>query len=339
MSTTPHTATPVGLVLGSEIPPDRIADIAAQAEAAGLGELWLSEDYFMTGGIAGAGIALSATQHIPVGLGVVSAVARHPALLAMEVATLAHAHPGRLRPAIGLGVPGWLDQMGLRPASALRAVRESLETSRALLRGDTLSTATSTFHFDGVELTYPLGTDTPPFSLGVAGPKMLALSGEIADGTLMSVLAGVDYVRWARERIAEGAQRSARGGSEHRVTVFAIYCADDDAGVARDLLRPTVAFYLAAGGANALTDAYGISDQLMDMIARGGVDTVREEMPDQWVRDLTVSGSPHDCVEAINRLLDAGADSVCLFPVPSERATELIDIAARQILPQLQSST
>ena len=38
------------------------------------------------------------------------------------------------------------------------------------------------------------------------GPKMLRLSGEIANGTVLSVAAGHDYVRWARERIDEGQQ-------------------------------------------------------------------------------------------------------------------------------------
>ncbi len=329
---------PVGLVLGSEIPPARLGAMAARAEAAGLGELWLSEDYFMTGGIAGAALALAATERIPVGLGVVSAVARHPALLAMEVATLAHAHPGRLRPAIGLGVPAWLDQMGLRPQSPLRAVRDAVETLRALLQGEELSEPTSTFRFDGVKLAYPLGAATPPIGLGVAGPRMLELSGEIADATLVSVLAGDAYVRWARERIAAGARRAGRDPAAHRVVVFAFYAAGDDEAAVREALRPTVAFYLGAGGANALTDAYGISAELEGMIREGGVDAVRERMPDQWIADLSVSGPPQACAEAIDRLLAAGADAVCLFPVPHERAEDLIDLAAGDIVPRLRAA-
>lgn len=335
----PTSTAPVGLVLGSEIPPHRIAEVAAQGERGGFAELWLAEDYFMTGGIAGAALALAATDHIPVGLGVVSAVARHPALLAMEVATLAHAHPGRVRPALGLGVPGWLDQMGLRPPSPLRAVREATTSLGALLRGAELDTPTSTFHFDGVQLAYPLDPAyVPPIHLGVAGPKMLRLSGEVADGTLASVLAGADYVRWARAQIAEGAATANRDPDRHALTVFAICSVDDDAPTARAPLRDTVAFYLAAGGANALTDAYGISDELTAMIERGGVDAVRDEMPDTWIRDLTVSGTPQDCVTAIRRLLDAGADKVCLFPVPHTRTDHILQTAATDILPALTTS-
>lgn len=334
MSRTPNA--PVGLVLGSEIPPDRIAAVAAQAEAGGFSEVWLAEDYFMTGGVAGAGLALAATERIPVGLGVVSAVSRHPGLLAMEVSTLAHGYPGRVRPALGLGVPTWLDQMGLRPPSPLRAVREAADSLRTLLRGGLIDSSTATFHFDDVQLAYPLPAEQqPPIHLGVAGPKMLQLSGEVADGTLLSVLAGVDYVRWAGGQVAKGAQRAGRDPDEHGLTVFAICSVDDDAAAARDSLRQTVAFYLAAGGANALTDAYGISDRLTDMIARGGTDTVAAEMPDEWIADLTVSGTPEDCVAAIRRLHEAGADTVCLFPVPHTRTDDIVSIAATQILPAL----
>jgi alkanesulfonate monooxygenase SsuD/methylene tetrahydromethanopterin reductase-like flavin-dependent oxidoreductase (luciferase family) len=88
--------SPVGLVLGSEIPPERIAGMARTAERSGFGELWLAEDCFFTGGISGAAIALGATETMPIGVGVVSAVTRHPAILAMELATLARAFPGRL---------------------------------------------------------------------------------------------------------------------------------------------------------------------------------------------------------------------------------------------------
>ena len=209
---------------------------------------------------------------------------------------------------------------------------------RALLQGEELSQATATFAFDGVKLAYPLGAATPPIGLGVAGPRMLELSGEIADATLVSVLAGDAYVRWARERIAAGARRAGRDPAGHRVVVFAFYAAGDDEAAVRAALRPTVAFYLGAGGANALTDAYGISAELEGMIREGGVDAVRERMPDQWVADLSVSGSPQACAQAIDRLLAAGADAVCLFPVPHERAEDLIDLAAGDIVPRLRAT-
>ena len=107
----------VGLVLGTAIPPEGVREAAAASERIGFDELWLVEDYFFTGAISAATAALSATERLPVGIGIVSAMVRHPAVLAMEIATIARMYPGHFRPGIGLGVPTWLDQMGRNPIS------------------------------------------------------------------------------------------------------------------------------------------------------------------------------------------------------------------------------
>jgi 5,10-methylenetetrahydromethanopterin reductase len=324
----------VGLVLGSEIPPERLRGMAASAEQQGFSEVWLSEDCFFSGGISGAALALGASSSIPVGLGVVSAVTRHPAVLAMEIATLARAFPGRLMPAVGLGVPAWLEQMGLQPASPLGAIRECVGALRTLLDGGKVESASGLFSFSGVELAFPVN-ERVPLQLGVAGPKMLQLSGAIADGTLLSVLSGTDYVGWARGQIGKGLATSGRSPQEHRITTFALCAVDEDGAVARERARAAVAFYLAAGGPNAITAAYGINEQLVAMTEAGGLQEVLESMPDAWVEDLAVAGDPDECVGKIERLLEAGSDQVALFPTPAEHADQTIDLLAAQVLPQV----
>jgi 5,10-methylenetetrahydromethanopterin reductase len=320
----------LGLVLGSTVGPGDLAASAASAEAAGFDELWLSEDFFFSGGIAGAGIALGATDQIDVGLGVVSAVVRHPALLAMELATVAGAHPGRFLPGIGLGVPGWMRQMGLMPDSPVTAVRECITTVKRLLAGETVDESGLIFESNKVSLVFRPTTPVP-IRLGVTGPRMLRLSGEVADGSILSVAAGVDYVRWARERIDEGRERAGRT-DDHHLTVFTIYAVDPDGDRARAAAQAKLAFYKAAGGRNALTDVAGISGQLLEMLNRGGVETVEKEMPRQWVEDLTVAGTPSEVLEKIEALYDAGADSVALVPAQPDRLAETIAVTTTDIL-------
>jgi alkanesulfonate monooxygenase SsuD/methylene tetrahydromethanopterin reductase-like flavin-dependent oxidoreductase (luciferase family) len=334
----PMSRGSVGLLLGSEMPPERLRGMASDAEEQGFDELWLSEDCFFTGGISGACLALGATRRIPVGIGVVSAVTRHPAVLAMEIATLARAFPGRLRPAVGLGVPAWLEQMGLRPQSPLSAVRECVTALRTLLGGDRLDSAGGRFTYEGVRLTYPVPGGLP-LLLGVAGPKMLQLSGEVADGTILSVLAGVDYVGWARDQIAIGAQRASRSVVDHEVTTFALCAVDEDSARARKAARAAVAFYLSAGGPNGLTSAYGISDALTAMLEAGGPAEVAQSMPDAWVDDLAIAGDPGECAAKIDRLFAAGSDHVALFSVPPEHAERTITLLATDVLPRLGART
>lgn len=323
---------PVGLVLGGQLPPEQISETARLGEELGFSELWLAEDCFFTGGISGAAAALGVTREIPVGLGIVSAVVRHPALLAMEIATLSRMYPGRLRPGIGLGVPSWIEQMGLRPRSPLGALRECVGAVRRLLDGEELTEEGAYFTFRNVKLTYP-PTRRLPVYMGVVAPKGLQLSGAVADGTVGSVLASPRYVRWAREQIATGQAEAGRGGP-HPFAVFAMFSVDVDAARAKQAIRPIMAFYLAAQPRNALTDAYGISDQTVEL-ARGGAAALERDLPEQWVEDLVVAGDPEECAAKIQGLLDAGADSVVLFPVPAERARELVELAAAEILPRL----
>jgi 5,10-methylenetetrahydromethanopterin reductase len=327
---------PVGLVLGSHIPPEQIPRLSQRAERGGFGEVWLAEDYFFTGGIAGALAALGATSSIPVGLGVVSAMARHPAVLAMEIATAARLHPGRLMAGIGLGTPHWIRQMGLHPKSPLTAMRESVTNVARLLAGEQVTFDGKVFHFDAIELTH--APDRPvPLYMGVIGPKMLRLAGEIADGTVASGLSSAAYIGWLRERVAEG--QAASTVREHRVVTFALYGVDADSREAKRRLRETAAFYLAMPS-NALFEAYGISEELAEMQARGGAEAaalIEREMPDQWMEDLVVAGDPDECAAKIRRLIDAGSDSVALFPVPVDRTDEIVETTARDVLPQLRA--
>ena len=107
--------TKLGIQIGASTSPADLGDVVRRAEEYGYGEIWLAEDYFQLGGIASAAIALAATNTIPVGLGVVAAVVRHPAVTAMEFATLAGSYSGRFMAGLGHGSPGWVRQMGLTP--------------------------------------------------------------------------------------------------------------------------------------------------------------------------------------------------------------------------------
>lgn len=329
-------ASPLDAIITSTTAPAQIPYLAKRAEDLGYGQLWVPEDYFFLGGIAAATAALGATSSLPVGLGIVSALARHPAAMAMELATMEGLYPGRILPGIGLGVPHWVEQMGLLPKSPLTAMRETVTGIKRLLAGEKLTEAGKVHSFDEVELVHPPASP-PPVHMGVVGPKMLQLSGEIADGTVVSVLASPTYVSWLRERIAEGQERAGRAGQPHKVSVFVLYAIDDDGAKAKQAIRDVTAFYLSAMPKSALTDVYGVGEQLTDMVTRGADDVpglISREMPDEWIDDLVIAGDADECAARIQALLDAGADSVALFPVPDERNEAILERTARDVMPK-----
>ena len=69
-------------------PAGAVADYARRIEAAGIEQMWLIEDCFYTAGVSLAATSLEVTESITVGIGFRPAVARNPAIKALEIATL-----------------------------------------------------------------------------------------------------------------------------------------------------------------------------------------------------------------------------------------------------------
>jgi alkanesulfonate monooxygenase SsuD/methylene tetrahydromethanopterin reductase-like flavin-dependent oxidoreductase (luciferase family) len=217
----------LAVVLRPTLPPERLVEQAGAAEAAGAAELWLWEDCFLTGGIAATAAALAATERIVVGIGILPAPVRNAAFAAMELATLARLHPGRLHAGFGHGIAEWMRQVGAKPASQLTLLEEVTVAVRALLRGESVDTEGRYVRLRGVALDHPPAI-VPPVSLGVHGPKSLRLSGRCADGTVLGAPTEPEDAAAARRAIDEGRSEADRT-DPHRLTVFADAGADRDA--------------------------------------------------------------------------------------------------------------
>ena len=328
----PDSRSPVGLVLGSHMAPEDIVPMAQLAERLGYGELWFSEDCFFTGAMAG--VTVGPRRHAGAPRRARHRLRRHAPSGAARDGDRSDvtAPSGRVRPGVGLGVPLWLDQMGLMPRSPLTALRECVTSLRRLLDGEEVTVAGDVFAFDRVELTYK-PAEALPIYMGLVNEKGLRLSGEIADGTVLSVLAGVEYIRWARQRIAEGMSVGGRSG-HHQVTTYALYSCLKDGAAAKEALRQVTAFYLEAMPDNALSQVYGIVDEVGALLP-GGAERIAREMPDAWLDDLVVAGDPDECAAKLRALLDAGSDMIGLWPFPLEQSAEVLELTARDVFPRI----
>jgi len=328
MGTTSSRAPRIGLVLGSAQPPGETIALARAAEQGGFDELWVGEDYFFTGGIATAGAALAHTT-LPVGIGILPTTSRHPALLAMELATMAEIYPGRLTAGVGVGVPDWLEQMGIGPAKPLTALRNTIGAVRLLLDGGELTTANDDFVASGVRLEHAPAVP-PALFLGVGGPKALRTAGAIADGAILSVLAGEEYVRWAAAAVAEGG-----AGEDFDLVAYTFVSMADDALEARERLRELFAIYLLAGPRNPMTEAHGIADEAAHLAALPFEEAVAK-IPDAWIDDLAIVGDPDTCARKIRRLGEAGATAVSFCLVPGDDPEAEVARLAAELLPRVR---
>nr|WP_275404007.1 LLM class flavin-dependent oxidoreductase [Pseudonocardia acidicola] len=314
--------------------PERLPGLARLCEGLGFDEIWLAEDYFFYGGFTGVAQALTATERIRVGLGIMSCVARHPAAAAMEIASLDRAFPGRFVPGIGHGVPSWVRQMGLTPRSPMRALEEAVTGIRAVLTGREPYTAEGEyFTFGDVALVHPPLTDVPLY-LGVIGEKGCELAGRIADGNVLSVLAPTEYVTWARSLGLQGMSQAGRTGS-FSVPTYVLTAVDNDRDRARAAVKQSLAFYLDAVGPTPLTGSIGINDAVSALIAAGGYDALLEGMPEDWIDVLAISGTPDEAAARIEQYWAAGADCVILSPQPADSLETQLKLIAAEVLPRL----
>ncbi|MBN1259470.1 MAG: LLM class flavin-dependent oxidoreductase [Anaerolineae bacterium] len=301
--------------------PETLPDFARRVEAAGFDELWIVEDCFYTSGMASAAAALACTGTITVGLGIMPAVVRNPVFAAMEIATLARLYPGRFLPGFGHGVAGWMRQIGAFPKSQLQALEEVTLTTRRLLAGEHVDFEGQHVRLAACELVHP-PDHVPPVSLGVIGPKSLALSGRVADGTILSEYASPAYVTWAHAQIAQGQQEAGRG-ADHRITIFAFAGAGAATAEARAQLRPMIADAIASGDIDAKLAPLGILPQARALRESGERAQLEAGLEDAWIDALAIAGTPEDWRTAIDRFTAVGAHSVVLVPQPEKNVDEL----------------
>ncbi|MEK6221024.1 MAG: LLM class flavin-dependent oxidoreductase [Chloroflexota bacterium] len=314
----------LGIMYRREHAPENLPLFAQKAEEAGFDELWIVEDVYYGSGIASASAALANSNNILVGVGIMPAVVRNPVFTAMEIATLARLYPGRFLPGIGHGMADWMQQIGAFPKSQLAALEEVTFTIREILSGKRINFDGKEIHLNEVELIFP-PDKIPPISLGVRGPKSLALSGKVADGTILAEYAAPEYVAWAKEQIASG--REANNNANHQLTVFALTCAGDTAEAAREQLRPFVAAAIARGEIDAQLAPLGIWSQVQELRKNKDPKDFAPQLPDALIDQLAIVGTRDDWEMSIKQLVDAGADTIVLVPLPNKNLDE-IDIFA-----------
>ncbi|MEV7387754.1 MULTISPECIES: LLM class flavin-dependent oxidoreductase [unclassified Streptomyces] len=288
--------TALGAVFRPQLAPERLRDVVRVADEVGLEELWLWEDCFREGGISAAAAALAWSERVRVGVGLLPVPLRNVAITAMEAATLHRMFPGRAVLGVGHGVQDWMGQVGARAESPVTLLREHLDALRALLRGERLTVSGRYVRLDDVALDWPPAGHVPVFA-GATGPRSLRLSGAAADGTVLTAATPPDGVRRARRLIEEG-----------RVA----------AGRAEDERHEVVVYLLTATGPDA-------ADRLRAELVEEGLESVH---------DLGVAGDAGAVAKAVQRLVEAGADTVILQPTGDEPDPEgFVRFTAEEVRP------
>jgi alkanesulfonate monooxygenase SsuD/methylene tetrahydromethanopterin reductase-like flavin-dependent oxidoreductase (luciferase family) len=293
--------TKLGLIFTPNLAPEQLRGVARAADQSGLDELWLFEDCFKESGIATMSAALAWTERLHVAIGLLPVPLRNVALTAMDVATLERLFPGRVTVGVGHGVQDWMGQVGARVESPLTLLREHVDALRRLLAGERVTTSGRYVHLDDVALDWPPASPVA-LHVGAEGPRTLALSGELADGTIITSGTSPDAVRAALEHVRTGREAAGRTGP-HAVSAFVFVATGPD-------------------GEERLQREYARWDADLDVTG-----------------DIGVAGDAQQIAAAARRWAEAGVTSVAFQPTADEPDVEaLARFLGTEVRPLLQAT-
>jgi 5,10-methylenetetrahydromethanopterin reductase len=301
-----------------------------EIESLGFDHLWLTDSSLHARNCYSY-LTLAATRssRLLIGTAVTNPATRHPAITAAAAATIDEIAAGRMILGIGAGDRPLL-ALGLKP-SRLATVEAAISAIRQLWRGETVdlgaggsSTGGSRpgeFSLAGAHLRFPARAGIPVF-ISASGPKTLDLAGRIADGVILLVGLFPEALDWAISRVARAAD--AAGRPRPHVAVFAYGAiAEDEAAALADARSIAAWFPQTAPHICALA---GLSSEVT-AAARAGYTggefqeaaAAAQGLPDDFVRKVALAGNQRRAAGQIRAALDAGADSVHVFPLGRDR--------------------
>ena len=293
-------------------PMSRIIQLSKQAEDLGYSHIWVGDSHLIwrEAFVNMAAVALN-TSRVIIGTGVTNPVTRHPSVLASGYATLDEMAPGRFAVGIGLGDSS-LETMG-RKQARLSEFEAAVAQMRAVIEGGEAELESGS----KIHLNFAQNRKIP-FYAAASGPKMLELSGRIADGVI--ILVGVDSgaIERAVERIAAGAESAGRKLSDIDLVLW-VPCAVSEGPGAKDAVKAHVArviahplpFTLDEREQKVLDDihqAYNYYQHMNPLAAQARV------IPDWLVDKFAVAGTPDECNAKVAELKQSAINQVAIIP-------------------------
>lgn len=260
------------------------------------------------------GAAAVGTEKIIFGTGVTNAVTRHPSVLASTWATLAEFTNGRVALGIGTGDSS-LRTMGLRPQK-LAELEQSITDLRALFRGESVAEASSGTDFHLNYVTEPMDI---PIYIAASAPKILKMSGRIADGVIVLVGTAPHFIEAALQTIEAGAKESGRTLDDLHIVLWTPTAIADDRTEARDLVRahvsrvairplPAKVDPALEKAIDRIRDSYNYYEHMNTEAAHADL------VPDELVDLFALAGTPDECAQRLKEIESVGVNQVSIVP-------------------------
>lgn len=313
-------------------------ELAKEAEALGFHSFWLSEGYHTRSAVVRATVIATSTSSIRIGLGILSPHTKHPALLAMEAASLDEVARGRV--IVGVGrVLNALRKHGLEQAGTIQLVKESIDLIRGFLRGEMVQYKGARFSVPppGSRLGFESTKDLPIY-VGATGPAMLRLAGQHADGVLFNYPCTPSFVEYAMPFIDEGLKLSGRTLDDFDVAAYLLVAVDEDEKRALGAAKQFVAQKLSSRHSQMLRDA-GVSESesglAKERLEKFGLMRAAAELDDALARKVTIAGTPDQVVDGLRRFRGSGLKLPIIWQIIGPNRRRSLNLIAKEVMPKV----
>jgi 5,10-methylenetetrahydromethanopterin reductase len=309
--------------------------MAKRAEEAGFTNCWIAEDYFFGGAFSTATACAMNTSTIEIGIGVINPYTRHPALSAMEVAALDAVSKGRTILGLGASNKRWIEQqMGIPFKNSQIATKETVEIIRALIKDKSVNFNGDYFKTGNIHLEFePYRSDLPIY-LGVKGPKALRTAGRIADGVLTSIMTSLEYIKYVKERLSEGADEVGRELSNFHIGSYLLIYISEDKEKAKSIVKPLISKYLGIHGDHPILTSTGMDpseiSKFKEALLKG--EDASDLVTDWMIDTFAIVGTPEECRGKLKAFTDLGVHYPIAFQIPGVPIEETINQICEHIL-------
>jgi len=299
-------------------------DYVQYAEERGFEAVWQAESRLVRDAIVPMAAYAAVTEKLMVGSGVINNWTRNIGLLAATYLTLDDLAPDR----IICGIGAWWDPLagnvGISRRKPLKAMEETVLILRRLLNLERVTFDGDFIHVNNIELDVVHGRREPrnvPIYIGATGPKMLELTGRIADGVVLNYCVPPEYNEKAIDRLKKGLKESGRTMDDLDRPQLVVCSVDEDGEKAIETSRELLTQYLAQQP--HIAKASGVSMDVVQQIqsilgwpaTHEQIMAAKHLVPDDLVHKITASGTPDEARAKVQEYIDNGATCPILYPV------------------------
>lgn len=287
-------------------------EIAANAEALGLDELWVGEMMTFDAFALGAAIARE-TERLSLWIGPLAIGLRDPASLALGISSVSTLGGRTAHLALGASTPIVVSQWHGRPwMRTVAHMKETVAALRPILAGERSSFSGAHASTSGFRLVG--GAQQSRIAVAAFGEQMIRAAAAIADRVVVNLVTPAQ-VAHVKAEIAAAASAAGRTSPE---LVAWVAAAVDPGDLAIAQLARQLVIYLAPPGYGEMFIGAGFGDAVA--FARSGAHPreVLAKMPRALIEAVTAIGDAAAVRAKLDQYRAAGADVVAIVPATAD---------------------